>query len=166
MTPIKPIGRVHTPYTSSAPYQAPEEAKGEFFLEIEDRYIKGLHRLESFRYIYCIVYLDRIQNEPSMKVRPPWAEGLEVGLFASRSPRRPNPLGLSIVEVREVRGNRVLTGPIDFFDGTPLLDIKPYIQDLDNREDANLGWAEEVNNREHLMLHIRGIPHGDHDVVE
>jgi tRNA-Thr(GGU) m(6)t(6)A37 methyltransferase TsaA len=156
---INPIGTVHTPYTSSAPYQAPVEAKGEFYLEIENQYSKGLYRLESFRYIYCIVYLDRINSEPSMKVRPPWAEGLEVGLFASRSPRRPNPLGLSIVRVLGVEGNRVLTGPMDFFDGTPLLDIKPYIQELDNREDANLGWAEGLSDREHLMLHIRGIPH-------
>lgn len=90
---------------------------------------------------------------------PPWAGGLRVGVFASRSPRRPNPIGLSIVRVLGVEENEVITSGLDAFDGTPILDIKPYIRDLDSKADANYGWVEDLEDREHLTLHIRGIPH-------
>lgn len=90
---------------------------------------------------------------------PPWAGGLRVGVFASRSPRRPNPIGLSIVRVLGVKDNEVITSGLDAFDGTPILDIKPYIKDLDSKADANYGWVEDLEDREHLTLHIRGIPH-------
>lgn len=90
---------------------------------------------------------------------PPWAGGLRVGVFASRSPRRPNPIGLSIVRVLGVKDNEVITSGLDAFDGTPILDIKPYIKDLDSKADANYGWVEDLEDREQLTLHIRGIPH-------
>ena len=94
-----------------------------------------------------------------MDVSPPWANGLRVGLFASRSPLRPNPIGLSVVRVKGIENNRVYTSGLDVFDGTPLLDIKPYINDLDSKCDANNGWVQNMNEDEHLALHIQGIPH-------
>jgi tRNA (Thr-GGU) A37 N-methylase len=94
-----------------------------------------------------------------MSVSPSWTPGRNVGLFSSRSPVRPNPLGLSIVEVKRVTGNEVFTSGLDTFDGTPLLDIKPYIKDLDSKDDANYGWLEDLDDRDHLMLHIKGVPH-------
>jgi tRNA-Thr(GGU) m(6)t(6)A37 methyltransferase TsaA len=94
-----------------------------------------------------------------MKVTPPWTKGQQVGLFASRSPLRPNPIGLSVVRVKEVSENRVYTSGLDVFDNTPLLDIKPYINDLDSKCDANNGWVQMIDEDEHLALHIQGIPH-------
>ena len=84
---------------------------------------------------------------------------MEVGLFASRSPVRPNPIGLSIVRLKRIEGNVVYTSGLDVFDGTPLLDIKPYIKGLDSKDDANYGWIKELDDKDHLLLHIKGIPH-------
>ena len=156
---FRAIGVIHTPYKQSAPYQPVDEAEGEFKVVIEPKYEAGLFKLEKFRYIYLIYYMDRLDVQPKMKVRPPWVNGVEVGLFASRSPARPNPIGLSVVRVRKIEANVIYTSGLDVFDGTPLLDIKPYIKELDSKEDANYGWMEGLDNREHLILHIKGIPH-------
>jgi len=94
-----------------------------------------------------------------MKVEPIWAGEIEVGLFASRSPVRPNPIGLSVVKPLSIEGNTIFTTGLDVFDGTPLLDIKPYIKDLDSKPDANYGWVEKTGDLRHLALHILGIPH-------
>jgi len=71
-----------------------------------------------------------------MKIKPPWADGKEIGLFSSRSPNRPNPIGLSIVRVKNIIKNKIYTSGIDVFNDTPLLDIKPYIKKLDSKSDS------------------------------
>jgi len=156
---LKPIGVIRTPYVDSAPYQPLANDEGEFRLCVDPAYAKGLADLDRFRYIYVLYLIHRVRRKPSMTVMPPWTPGKKVGLFSSRSPVRPNPLGLSIVGVKRVTGNEVFTSGLDAFDGTPLLDIKPYIKDLDSKEDANYGWLEDLDDREHLVLHIKGIPH-------
>ncbi len=92
-------------------------------------------------------------------VSPPWTDGHEVGVFASRSPIRPNPIGISIVKIKKIIKDTIHTTGLDVFDGTPLLDIKPYIKDLDSKNDANYGWIEDLDGYKHLILHIKGIPH-------
>ncbi|MBW2096016.1 MAG: tRNA (N6-threonylcarbamoyladenosine(37)-N6)-methyltransferase TrmO [Deltaproteobacteria bacterium] len=156
---LKPIGVIRTPYVDSAPYQPLANDEGEFRLCVDPPYAEGLQDLDRFRYIYVLYLIHRVNRKPSMSVTPPWTPGKKVGLFSSRSPVRPNPLGLSIVEVKRVTGNEVFTSGLDAFDGTPLLDIKPYLKDLDSKDDANYGWLEDIDDREHLMLHIKGIPH-------
>lgn len=156
---VKKIGTIRTPYTDEAPYQPVETDAGDFRIVLSPQYASGLHELASFRYIYVIYYLDRMDREISMRVKPPWARGMEIGLFASRSPARPNPIGLSIVRLLKIASNEVFTSGLDVFDGTPLLDIKPYIKDLDSKPDANAGWVDRMEDKEHLSLHIRGIPH-------
>ena len=156
---LRQIGVIRTPYTDDAPYQPVEEDEGDFRLEIHTPYRGCLHRLEEFRYIYVIYYIDRTNKKLSATVSPPWTDGEEVGVFASRSPVRPNPIGISIVRVKEIRGNQVFTSGMDAFDLTPLLDIKPYIKDLDSKPDANYGWLDSLDDDGHLLLHIRGIPH-------
>ena len=106
-----------------------------------------------------IYYADRITRKIEMLVSPPWVNEKKVGIFASRSPVRPNPIGLSIVRIKDIVENKIYTSGLDVFDGTPLLDIKPYIKDLDDKADANYGWIGEVDDMEHLSLHIKGIPH-------
>ncbi|MHA1309344.1 MAG: tRNA (N6-threonylcarbamoyladenosine(37)-N6)-methyltransferase TrmO [Candidatus Helarchaeota archaeon] len=156
---FKQIGVIHTPYTDNAPYQPISNDEGDFKIEIDPQYTKSLHRLDQFRYIYVIYYIDRVSREYKNIVSPPWTGGIEVGAFASRSPIRPNRLGLSIVQIKKVSDNVIFTTGLDVFDGTPLLDIKPYIKDLDSKCDANYGWIEDLEGYEHLLLHIKGIPH-------
>lgn len=156
---LKQIGIIHTPYINNAPYQPVEEDEGDFRIVVEPQYADGLYKLAKFRYIYVIYYIHRAKRELSMIASPPWIGGEKVGVFASRSPIRPNRIGLSIVRIKSIVNNEVFTSGLDVFDGTPLLDIKPYIKDLDTKCDANYGWLEDMNNYKHLLLHIKGIPH-------
>ncbi len=154
---LKQIGRIRTPYNRKAPYQ-PIDEEGVFYLELFPEYVEGLESIETFKYIYVIFFMDRAKPA-ELIVEPPWAEGKKVGVFASRSPSRPNPIGLSVVRLLKIEDNRVYISAIDALDGTPLLDIKPYVKHLDSKEDANLGWAGDVRDKDHLILHLKGIPH-------
>jgi tRNA-Thr(GGU) m(6)t(6)A37 methyltransferase TsaA len=153
------IGIIRTPYSDNAPYQPLEKDEGDFRIVVDSQYVDSLYKLDGFRYIYVIYYVHRVKRDFSDVVTPPWAGGVKVGVFASRSPVRPNPIGISIVRIKGIRNNEIFTSGMDVFDGTPLLDIKPYIKDLDTKHDANYGWIEDMDDREHLLLHIRGIPH-------
>jgi len=122
----------------------------------------ALESLEQFRYIYVIYFINQLPStEPKLTINPPWKDDMKIGLFASRAPHRPNPIGISIVNLKKVERNIIYTSGLDVFDNTPLLDIKPYIKDLDSKSDANYGWLEFENKdeNEHLLLHIRGTPH-------
>jgi len=157
---LKSIGIIRTPYINKAPYQPVDEDKGDFRIVLDSKYAEGLVDLNSFRYIYVIYYIDRLKHRLSMAVSPPWTGGAKVGLFASRSPVRPNPIGISIVRVKKIINNEIFTSGLDVFDNTPLLDIKPYVKDLDSKNDANYGWIGDLeSNKEHLLLHIKGVPH-------
>ena len=153
------IGIVKTPYQDNAPYQPIDTDEGEFYIMINPQYVDGLNELKKFHYIYVIYYAHLINRKVKMMIHPPWAGGKKVGIFASRSPIRPNPIGLSIVRIKNIIKNRIYTSGLDVFDGTPLLDIKPYIKDLDDKSDADYGWIKEMDDMEHLSLHIKGIPH-------
>jgi len=156
---LEQIGIIKTPYQNNAPYQPVDTDEGEFYIIINPEYVDGLFELGTFHYIYLLYYADRVTRKAEMMVSPPWAEGKKVGVFASRSPVRPNPIGLSIVRIKNIVENKIYTSGLDVFDGTPLLDIKPYIKDLDDKSDANYGWIEKMKDMEHLTLHIKGIPH-------
>ncbi|MBW2062522.1 MAG: tRNA (N6-threonylcarbamoyladenosine(37)-N6)-methyltransferase TrmO [Deltaproteobacteria bacterium] len=157
---LKQIGVIRTPYIDNAPYQPVDEDKGEFRIVLDEEYIDGLTDLDSFQYIYVIYYVHRLMRSPSMIESPSWTPGTKVGLFATRSAVRPNPIGISIVRLKKIVNNEIFTSGLDVFDTTPLLDIKPYIKDLDSKSDANYGWLDDLDsNKEHLLLHIKGIPH-------
>ena len=152
------IGWVRTPYINAAPYQPRENDKEKFYLELLPEYAEGLEELETFRYIYVLFHMHK-KRKSSLHAHPPWGRAKEVGVFASRSPNRPNAVGLSIVKLLRIEGNIVHISGIDAFDKSPLLDIKPYIAELDSKEDANYGWVDKYDGRGHLRLHILGIPH-------
>ncbi len=161
---LKPIGIIHTPYKGSfCPVQPVERDEGESRVEIFPEYREGLAELESFSYIYVISHLHLVEKEPSLVAQPPWAKGKQVGLFASRSPNRPNPIGISIVKLKKIEGGEIFTSVIDVWDETPLLDLKPYIGELDSKPGANNGWIEEVEDYHHLLEHVRGVPHEHHE---
>jgi tRNA-Thr(GGU) m(6)t(6)A37 methyltransferase TsaA len=153
------IGIIRTPYKDNAPYQPVHEDEGTFCIELNPQYIDGLDKLSKFYYIYVIYYIHRIKKKLSMTISTPWTDGTRVGVFSSRSPVRPNPIGISIVHIKKIKDNKIFTSGLDVFDETPLLDIKPYVKDLDSKSDANYGWISDINGYEHLLLHIKGIPH-------
>ncbi|RLC91999.1 MAG: tRNA (N6-threonylcarbamoyladenosine(37)-N6)-methyltransferase TrmO [Chloroflexi bacterium] len=155
------VGIAHTLYQHKAPYQpaAGEANDDDFYVEMEPGYAAGLSGLETFSHIFVISYLDRTRV-PEMQVQPPWRDGAEqYGVFATRSPNRPSFIGLTRARLRRVEGNRVYTGPLDLFDGTPVLDIKPFIRSLDGMDEDDSGNDGWLAGSEHLELHRRGIPH-------
>jgi tRNA-Thr(GGU) m(6)t(6)A37 methyltransferase TsaA len=154
-----PIGVIRTPYEKHAPYQPIVEDQGEFRIEVFPAYQDGLLQLDRFHYIYVLYQLHKEAGDPSLHVEPPWTTDTTVGVFASRSPKRPNRIGLSIVRLKRIEEGMLYTSGLDVFDGTPLLDIKPYIQKLDVKTMANYGWLDDMDDRDHLMLHIKGLPH-------
>lgn len=156
------IGTAHTPYKHKAPFQPqPENVNdGEFYIQVESQYAAATHGLNTFSHIFILSYLDK-SLEPEITVRPPWKDdNKRYGTFATRSPNRPSPIGLTRVRLHHIEGKRIYTGPLDLFDGTPVLDIKPFIQTLDGmageKDAGNDGWLE---GSDHLELHRLGIPH-------
>ena len=114
------IGHAHTPYDADfTPNQPPRRDvdPGLFRIVVDPAYVKGLERVAECSHIYVLGYFEWQESLP-LTARPPWLEGVEVGIFAGRSPKRPSPLGLSIVKVLKVEGNTVFTSPLDFYDGT------------------------------------------------
>lgn len=139
------IGTIHTPYFAlNAPQQPIPNAPGDFWITLDPDYASALETLHTFNYIYVLYHLNEATPPIELLTRSPWAPEIEIGLFASRSPKRPNPLGLSIVQIKEIRSNELIISGIDAYNGTPLIDIKPYMNFLDCKEDANNGWLDAL----------------------
>jgi len=136
------IGVIHTPFREQAdtPIQGTfSDAEGT--VEVFPEFAAGLKDIEGFSYLFLIYHFHKAEGY-SLTAKP-FLDGSEVrGVFAIRHFRRPNPVGLSIVELKQVRGNVLEVAGIDVLDGTPLLDIKPYIRQFDCREDARSGWVD------------------------
>jgi len=154
------IGMIHTPYLAiNTPHQPIADAPGDFWITLNPEYTSALKTLNTFNYIYVLYHLDQATPPVELLTKSPWAPETEIGLFASRSPQRPNPVGLSIVKVKEINGNEITISGIDAYNGTSLLDIKPYIQFLDSKEDANNGWIDTLPDKEHTIAHALGLTH-------
>ena len=147
------IGTIYTPYESLAPFQPIENAKGEFYIELKDEFSDGLDELQRFSHIYIIFYLNKSSKRSNLKASPPWINH-QVGVFATRSPRRPNGIGISIVRLKKIIGNKLYISGIDAFSGTPILDIKPYFREFDAKIDANNGWMDDIGNLDELREHF------------
>lgn len=106
---------------------------------------KALEDLKGFEYIWLIWWFHK-NTTWRPKVRPPRGEGMKRGLFATRSPHRPNPIAISAVRLIDVAGLKLVIGGCDLVDGTPILDIKPYIPKVDSFPDAKIGWLAEVED--------------------
>lgn len=154
------IGTIYTPYFPfNTPHQPLPDAPGDFWITLNPEYESALKSLDNFNYIYVLYHLDQVSPPIELLTHSPWAPELEIGLFASRSPKRPNPIGLSIVKVKEIRGNEIVISGIDAYNGTPLLDIKPYIHFQDSMTDANNGWFDTLPDKEHSIAHALGRAH-------
>ena len=137
---LKPIGVIHSPYhVGQAPYQGcGREEIGE--VEVFEQFAEGLKDIEGFSHIVLIYWLHKSRGY-SLMVRTPW-DTTPHGLFTTRSPNRPCPLGLSVVRLVARKGNTLKVKGLDAIDGTPLLDIKPYVPTVDEKSDIKVGWLE------------------------
>ena len=138
---MRPIGIIHSPFTEKkqTPIQ-PTRSQAIGSIEVYPEYVAGLQGLEGFSHI-IILYIFNQSDGYSLHIKP-FLDRQEHGLFATRYPYRPNPIGLSTVKLKIVQDNFLTVEGIDVLDGTPLLDIKPYVPDFDVRENTRTGWYE------------------------
>ena len=144
----RPIGIVRSPHetTTGTPIQ-PSRARGiEGTVEINEEYVEALSDLDGFSHIILICHLHRA-SDFKLKVVPYLDTELR-GLFATRAPSRPNPIGLSVVRLLGVDRRVLRIEGVDLLDGTPVLDIKPYVRDFDDQTEVRCGWLDEVGDRE------------------
>ncbi len=143
----KPIGIIHSPFKEpkGTPIQ-PASAKGiKGTAEIFPEYAKGLQDIEGFSHI-ILLYHFHLSKTVSLLSKP-FLDDAFHGIFAIRGPSRPNPMGLSIVRLIKVNNNILHIQDLDIVDGTPLLDIKPYVPEFDKNEVIRIGWLEGNINK-------------------
>ncbi|MBN1558489.1 MAG: tRNA (N6-threonylcarbamoyladenosine(37)-N6)-methyltransferase TrmO [Lentisphaerae bacterium] len=144
MTDLQPIGIIHTPFTEPAgmPIQPAGAAGIRGRVEVYDAYRPGLKDLDGFSHIVLIYVFHR--SEGYMLEVVPFMDTEPRGLFATRAPRRPNPIGLSVVQLDRIADGMLHVRNVDMLDGTPLLDIKPYVPDFDGCAPVRTGWLEQA----------------------
>jgi tRNA-Thr(GGU) m(6)t(6)A37 methyltransferase TsaA len=143
----RPIGHVSSPYknTSEIPKGLGAKHDAEGVLKILPEFAQGLQDVEGFSHLFVIWEFDRSQGfelvgHPPIDNRPH-------GVFATRSPRRPNPIGLTVVELLRRDGDEIHVRGVDMLDGTPILDIKPYLSSIPS-EKLRRGWLDEAEARQ------------------
>ena len=143
MIQLKPIGIVHNAMTEAHRDTRWDEIESEIGIDAEWR--DALDGLAEFSHIWVISYLDRVNAPDSLRVRPMRRDDLPlVGRFATRAPSRPNPIGISAAQLLEVRGNTLRVRGLDALDGTPVLDLKPYLERGDAISDTRVGaWVRQ-----------------------
>lgn len=142
----QPIGRIRTPYNESKQIPKGLGAKhdAEGVLEIFPQFAAGLTDIEGFSHLFVLWVFDR-SNGFDLVGTPP-IDNRPHGVFATRSPRRPNPIGLTVVELLRREGGSVHVRGVDMLDGTPILDIKPYLSSVPP-EKLRRGWLTEAEGR-------------------
>jgi tRNA-Thr(GGU) m(6)t(6)A37 methyltransferase TsaA len=138
-----PIGVVHSPFKEpkGTPIQPPSAEGVAGTVEVFPECVEGLKDLDGFSHI-ILLYHFHLSKESPLRVKPFMDDEVH-GVFAMRGPSRPNPIGLSVVRLVRVEGNVLHIEGVDIVDGTPLLDIKPYVPEFDARDVERIGWLEE-----------------------
>lgn len=128
---LKPVGIVHSPFKerNSAPPQVRYSTQTKATVEIFPDFIEGINDLERFEHIIILSYLHRSNGYSLMTI--PRTDSIKRGLFSTRSPHRPNPVALSVTKLLEIDHNILYIQGIDLIDGTPVIDIKPYIKEIE-----------------------------------
>jgi tRNA-Thr(GGU) m(6)t(6)A37 methyltransferase TsaA len=150
MLSIRPIGVIETPFQDPAgtPIQ-PSRAKGTFgTVRVYEAFAKGLQDLAGFERIWLVYWLHRA-SQGRLLVRP-FLVTKRRGVFATRAPARPVPIGISAVRLLRVRGAALDIAEVDILNGTPLLDIKPYVPEFDSYPSSKAGWFDDSNSRRRL----------------
>jgi len=140
---MHPIGKIHSPYKKSKeiPIQGRFKDDVEAFVELKKEYVKGLKDLDKFSHCILVYYFHK-SNKVAIEGEP-FLEDEKHGIFAIRSPHRPNHIGFSVVKINRINEDKLYFNEVDVIDGTPLLDIKPYIHYFDNRKNVISGWLEK-----------------------
>jgi tRNA-Thr(GGU) m(6)t(6)A37 methyltransferase TsaA len=136
----RPIGVIRTPFgdTDGMPIQAMAAIGVSGRIDLDPALVEGLRDLEGFSHLTLLYHLHRIAA-PRLTVTP-FLDDQPHGIFATRSPARPNPIGLSTVRLISISGASLEIEDVDMVDGTPLLDIKPYVPAFDQRDEVKVGW--------------------------
>ena len=144
---FRQIGTVRSPYTpeTGAPRQGGHAPDTESRIVVDAQYEAALQDLESFSHVIVLYAFDKSTGWSPL-VRTPWEEKPH-GLFATRSPNRPSPIGMTVVRLLRREGAVLYVAGLDAFDGSPVLDLKPYLPGVDQIEDATEGWMEGLDRR-------------------
>ncbi len=147
---IKPIGVIKTSFEEKVgvPIQAKVGEDHVGHIELEERFVDGLKDLDGFSHAHLIYHFNQ-HTEFSLVVKP-YMDDTPRGLFSTRAPKRPNFIGLSLVEILSVDKNIVTFRGVDMLNDTPLIDIKPYYHDFDSRTDSKAGWLDNVKNKREI----------------
>jgi len=145
----KPIGIIRSPFkeTAGTPIQPSAGKDYEGIVEVFPEYIDGLQDLEGFSHVILIYHFHLVKDGP-LKVKP-FMDDQEHGIFAIRGPSRPNPIGISVTRLLRIEANKIFVKGIDIIDGTPLLDIKPYVPEFDAADELKIGWLEKNVHKLH-----------------
>ncbi len=137
-----PIGLLRTPYRTleSIPKTLGERPTAEGIIEIDPAFEAGLSCIDSFSHLLVIVAFHLSTTKPLCVIPP--GQSKEKGVFATRSPHRPNAIGILTVELLRREETKLFVRGVDVVDGTPVLDIKPYLRHFDCHPEAGLGWLE------------------------
>ena len=144
---LKPIGVVHSPFkeATGTPIQASLSQGTAGTVEVFSAFAEGLKDLDGFDRIWLLYWFDRAAA-PKLIVTP-YLDDQPHGVFATRAPARPNPIGMSAVRLVRIEGCTLHVADVDILDGTPLLDIKPYAPPFDHLPAERTGWLQQASNR-------------------
>ena len=137
---FKSIGIIHSPFTKpeGMPIQ-PIAAKGiKGSIVVNEEYLDGLCDLDGFSHIY-LLYHFHLSKSFHLKIKP-FLDDQQRGVFSTRAPNRPNPIGLSVIKLLKIENNILQIENVDIMDGTPLLDIKPYVHEMNAVKNQKIGW--------------------------
>ncbi len=136
------IGTIHTRHQSAegTPIQPGGAQNSEGIVELFPEYTEGLKDLDGFSHVILLYHFHLI-SQPALTVQP-FMDSISHGVFSTRSPARPNPIGLSVVRLKKLVDNRLHIEDVDILDGTPLVDIKPYVPHFDSKTTTKIGWLE------------------------
>jgi tRNA-Thr(GGU) m(6)t(6)A37 methyltransferase TsaA len=143
----QPIGVIHSPFTDigGMPIQPTGAAGIQGTVEVFTEFAAGLKDLDGFSHIILLYHFHRVQE--AKLVVTPFMDSRPRGVLATRAPKRPNPIGLSIVRLLSIEQNILRIENVDILDGTPLLDIKPYVPDFDRPPADRVGWLEQAKGQ-------------------
>jgi len=143
----RPIGVIHSPFNDirGMPIQPTGAAGIQAQLEVFPEFVPGLQDIEGFSHLILLYHFHQVQAT-SLTVTP-FLDSKPHGIFATRAPTRPNAIGLSIVKLEAVADNILHLANADLLDGTPVLDIKPYVPEFDHHPAERVGWLEQAGGR-------------------
>ena len=140
---MHPIGIIHSPYRENKdiPIQGIFKGEVEAWVKLKEKYAGGLKDLDGFSHAIILYYFHKSQRQEIDG--QPFLEQNKHGIFAIRSPHRPNHIGLSVVKIKKIEANKMYFTEVDVLNQTPVLDIKPYVKYFDNRDNVRCGWLDK-----------------------